>query len=103
MQAEEGNGCFGCFGAVGRSIDWELGKIKCKGPEEGGSESGPGKNRWTKKLEQSEPRDQRRRCMQSGMPRALMFPGGPWAVFSLWAFTVSWELLMDFEQRKDEI
>lgn len=37
------------------------------------------------KLEQSEPRDQRRRCMKSGMPRALMFRGGPWAIFSLWA------------------
>lgn len=27
-------------------------------------------------------------------------PGRPWAIFSLWAFTVSWELLMDFEQRR---
>lgn len=35
--------------------------------------------------------------------RALIFLGGPWAVFSLWAFTVSWQLLMDFEQRRDEI
>ena len=102
MQAEGGNGCFGCFGEVGRSTDWELGKIKCKGPEGGVSESGPGKNRWTEaRAEYAKGTEKEMHEVRDA--RALIFLGGPWAVFSLWAFTVSWQLLMDFEQRRDEI
>ena len=101
MQAEEGNGCFEWFGEVGR-LTGSLGRSSAKA-QRTEVRSQALERTDGQRLEQSEPREQRRRCTKSEVPRALMFRGGLWAVFSLWAFTVSWELLTDFEQRRDEI
>lgn len=101
MQAEEGNGCFEWFGEVGRSTG-SLGRSSAKA-QRTEVRSQALERTDGQRLQQSEPGEQRRRCTKSEVPRALMFRGGLWAVLSLWAFTVGWELLMDFEQRRDEV